>query len=89
MSGSSLDVLSSSVNVSPVGSVVSALGMSHGIISPNQLRARHRSSKSMGSNELLFPSSKRSEPYLSPLHSHDVRFKTYVSTFGCHVQTSV
>lgn len=74
MSGSSLDVLSSSVNVSPVGSVVSALGLSHGIVSPNQLRLRHRSSKSMGSSELLFPTSKRSGSYLSPPHFHHVRY---------------
>lgn len=69
MSGSSLDVLGSSVNVSPVGSVT-AIGTSHGIlISPNQLRARHRSSKSMGSTELLFPINKRTGSY-TPLSPH-------------------
>ncbi|KAK3921066.1 UV radiation resistance-associated protein [Frankliniella fusca] len=69
MSGSSLDVFGSSVNVSPVGSVT-AVGTSHDIvISPNQLRARHRSSKSMGSTELLFPSGKRTGSY-TPLPHH-------------------
>lgn len=63
MSGSSLDVLVSSVNVSPVGSV-GALGSSHGM-SPNQLRTRHRSSKSIGSSEQLFLGNKRSGSHMS------------------------
>lgn len=63
MSGSSLDVIASSVNVSPVGSVV---GLGSTIVSPIQSRARHRSSRSTGSSELLFPSGKKSGPFMSP-----------------------
>lgn len=71
LSGSSLDVVGSSVNVSPVGSVVTP-SLSHMIPSPNQLRSRHRSIKSMGSTEGLFPNSKRSGSYMSPPHSYHV-----------------